>query len=383
MSVFYLVLKELAHRKLNALLAMLGIAMAVALFVAYFTTAEASDRETTRVTRDLGFNLRIIPGDTDMERFWMAGFSDKTMPEDTVQRLASDERVFLAFNHIVGSLQGKYILDGGEVLLTGLAPAVTAPAQRKQSMGFTIEQGTVYLGFEVARRLGLKKGDPISIGGAKHTVARCLAESGTDDDLRVFGLLSDVQRALNQPRRINEIKAIDCICLTPEHGPLEVLRAELARILPEAKIVQVRAIADARARQRQMVTKYAAFLTPFIVVVCGVWVGALAVLNVRERRIEIGLLRALGRGSTTIASLFLARLALTGIVGAVSGYITGSLAALWFGPHIFPVTAGAIRAESSLLILALVAAPVFAALAGFVPAMSAVAQDPAVILREE
>jgi len=383
MSVLRLVLKELAHRKLNSLLSTVALATAVALFVAYFTTAEASRRETTRVTRDLGFNLRIIPKTTDMDYFWTVGFSDQTMPEETIHRLAQYENVFLAYNHLVASLQAKFPLQGKEVILTGLAPAITAPAQKQQPMGFAIKAGSVHVGYQTAQRLGLKKGDTLELAGKRFTVARGLAESGTDDDVRVFGLLADVQRVLNREGRINEIKAIDCLCLTADQDPLKVLRAELAKALPEAKVIQLRSIADARARQRQMVEKYLAFITPFLLVVCAAWVGVLAILNVRERKLEIGVLRALGYGSGRIAALFLAKPLVLGILAAVCGYALGSALALSYGPEIFKVTARWLKAEPALLLWALVAAPAFAALASFIPAMLAVAQDPAVTLREE
>ena len=383
MPLSRLIWKELVYRKLNAFLSALAIVAAVALFVAYFTTAEASHRETTRVTRDLGFNLRIIPKDTDMEQFWATGFSDQTMPEDAVQRLADHDRGFLTFNHLVASLQARYRLEGREILLTGLAPTLTAPAQQQQPMGFVIQPGTVHLGYQVAQRLGLKKGDSLELGGSRFAVTQCLVESGTDDDLRVFGRLSDVQRVLNRPGRINEIKAIDCLCLTADQDPLKMLRAELATALPEARVLQLRTIADARARQRQMVTRYAAFLTPFLLAASAAWIGVLAVLNVRERKLEIGILRALGYGSARIAGLFLARAVLLGIAGAAGGYFIGSTLAVQFGPQIFQVTAKSIRALPSLLLWAVVAAPAFAALASFIPAMLAVAQDPADTLREE
>jgi putative ABC transport system permease protein len=106
-------------------------------------------------------------------------------------------------------------------------------------------------------------------------------------------------------------------------------------------------------------------------------------MNVRERRLEIGILRALGYGSSKIAGLFLAKAVLLGIVGAVLGYLIGSTLAAQYGPDIFKVTAQAIQTMPSLLLWAAVAAPAFAALASFIPAMIAIAQDPAVILREE
>src|SRR5262245_66573952 len=98
MSVLRLILLELLHRKLNFFLSVLGVTATVALFVAYLTTAEAAKRETIRVTRDLGFNLRVIPKETDMDRFWMVGYSEQTMPEETVGRFAKYDRVFLSFN---------------------------------------------------------------------------------------------------------------------------------------------------------------------------------------------------------------------------------------------------------------------------------------------
>lgn len=382
MPLSRLILKELVHRRLNALLSVLGILVAVALFVAYLTTAEASHRETTRLTRDIGFNLRIIPADTDMERFWVDGYSDRTMPEETVQRLAGYDRVFVSFNHLVATLQGKFRFREHEVILTGLAPAIVAPAKRNQPMGFAIQPGTVHLGYQVAQQFGVKKGDLLELGSARFTVAQCLVESGTDDDLRVFGELADVQRLLGQPGRINEIKAIDCLCLTSEQDPLKVLRAELAKVLPEAKVLQLRTIADARARQRQTATKYAAFLTPFLLAAAAAWIGVLAILNVRERKVEIGILRALGYGSAPIAALFLVRAALLGIAGAAGGYLLGSALAVHFGPEIFRVTAKSIRTMPSLLLWAAIAAPAFAALASCLPTMLAVTQDPAETLRE-
>ena len=383
MSVFRLVLRELSHRWLNSLLSALAIITTVALFVAYLTTSEASRRETTRVTRDIGFNLRIIPKTTDMDQFWEDGFSAQTMPENAVQRLAKYKNVFLVYNHLVASLQQRFPIQGKKVILTGLAPAITAPAQKKQPMGYSIEPGTVLIGFQAAQSLRLKKGDTFELAEKKLMVERCLAESGTDDDVRVYGLLSDVQKILNKEGQINEIKAIDCLCLAADQDPLRILRDELDKALPEAKIVQLRVIADARAKQRNMVEGYFALATPCLLVACAAWICVLGILNVRERRMEIGVLRALGHGSVGITALFLAKAVVLGAAGAAAGYAIGSAFALTFGPEVFKVTAGLIRAEPWLLIWALLAAPAFVALASFIPAMLAATQDPAVSLREE
>lgn len=383
MSILRLVLRELVHRQINLLLSALAVTVAVGLVVAYRTTATAAQRETVRVTRDMGFNLRIIPRTTDMDRFWAEGFSDQTMPEDSVKRFVQYTNTFFAYNHLVASLQRKFPLGDREVLLTGLAPTVTAEAQRGQPMGFTIKPGTVHLGFSVAQRLGRRAGETLTLAGRNFAVERTLVESGTDEDIRVYVALTDAQQLLGLPGRINEIKAIDCLCLTADQNPLAILRTELEKALPEAKVLQLRTLADARAKQRRTSEATIAFLTPLILLSCAGCVGALAILNVRERRREIGVLRALGFGSTRIAALFLGKALVIGIVGAFCGYGLGSFLALQAGPHLFLVTARSIQAQPALLGWAMLAAPLFTAVAMFLPTVLAVTQDPAVSLRED
>jgi len=185
--------------------------------------------------------------------------------------------------------------------------------------------------------------------------------------------------------KINEIKALQCLCIVNGRNidDLSVLREQLARVLPDTKVVLLQSIASAREKQRLMAEEYFAFIMPFVVIVCLAWIGVLAMMNVRERRLEIGIMRALGYGSGRIALLFLGKAVATGLIGAVAGFAIGTGLALRFGPDIFKVTAGMIRPAFELLYWSLIAAPAFCALSVFVPAMAAVAQDPALILREE
>ena len=378
-----MILKELWHRKANTLLSLLGLAGIVAFIIGFLTTAEAAKRETGRITRDLGFNLRIIPRETDMDRYWFDGYSVNTMPEDTVSRLAEQDGIFMSYNHLMASLKHPFLLQGREVILMGVAPTITSADKKKRPMGYSIKQGTLQLGFQVAARLGVKPGDSVVIAEQAFTVSKCLVESGTEQDIYVFGSLSDIQSILDLKGQINEIKAIDCLCLTADEDPINILRQELGKVLPEAKVIQDRVQADARAKQRQMIENKFSFLSPFLLVVSALWVGIMAALNVRERRPEIGVLRALGYGSGRIASLFLFKAILLGVLGALAGFALGNGLAMSIGPGIFKVTAKAIQTDWSFLGYAVLWTPLFAAMATFIPAMQAVVQDPAVTLRED
>ncbi len=383
MSLAALLLRELRHHWVNAVLTAVGLTVAVALLTVVRLTGTAAQRETTRVMRDLGFNLRIVPQTTDLEFFWANGHSDQTLPESDVTRLAEAAGTFVSFNHLTPSLERRYPVEGREVLLTGLGKTVVGPGQAKTPMGFQIAPGTVYLGHAVATRLGVRRGGTVPLGGRPFTVERVLAEAGTDEDIRVYCALEDAQSLLGLPGRITEIKAIDCLCLTADENPLEQLRAALETALPGARVLQLRTLADARARQRQMAERVAAFAQPAVVGVGAIWVGILAALNVRARFAEIGLWRALGKSSGRIAALVLGRAVLLGVAGAATGFALGTVVGLRFGSRLFPVTAKALAADPSLLGWALLWTPLLAAVAAFLPAALAVAHDPARALRAD
>lgn len=383
MPLLSLILRELRHHRGNALLGTLGLTLAVALIVAIQLTTTAAQRETTRVMRDLGFNLRIIAADTDMDHFWSHGFPDRTLPQESVQRLAAQHGVFLTFNHLTPTLEGRLTLADRPALLTGVGDTIVGPGEAKQPMGFRIQPGQAFLGAALAQRLNIRRGDSLSVANHTFTIERVLAETGTEDDVRLYTSLPDAQSLLNLPGRISEIKAIDCLCLTADQDPLSQLRAALEKALPEARVLQLTALADARARQRQMAERYAHFAVPLVLVMGAGWFGLLSWLNVRERRPEIGLWRALGHGSTRIAALFLGKALTLGALGATAGYALGTWIALRAGPDIFQVTAKSLQANPQLLLWALLLSPAFAALAALPPTLHAITRDPADCLRAD
>ena len=383
MSLWSHIFGEIGFRKLNALFSLLGLTLAVTVVVASQLLADADERETRRVTRDMGFNLRLISAETDLGQFYRDGFSRNEMDSAMLDRLATQLTNNVSFNHLVGSLRREYTINGQDILLIGLSETYVAPGQGKKPMGVVIKKGTIHIGSEVARKQKKKRNDTMYLGERQFTVANDPIETGTPDDITIFTRLEDVQSVLRLEGKINEIEAIDCLCLTADQDPLAILRQEIGNILPEVQVVQMRTLADARAKQRQTREKVNQFVLPWVLVACAVWVALLAVLNVRDRRQEIGILRALGKGGGRIAGLFLGKAALLGLMASVFGAVFGTWAILEFGPSLFPVTKKAIQASPTLVWQMVVATPVFAAFVSFIPAMLAVSHDPAESLRED
>ena len=132
-----------------------------------------------------------------------------------------------------------------------------------------------------------------------------------------------------------------------------------------------------------MMEDYFALIMPLAVLACGIWIGALAFLNVRERVEEVGILRALGYGGARVSGLFLGKAILLGIMGAALGFGIGTGVALKYGPDMFKLTAKNLKPDYLLFGWLLIGAPLFAALCSFLPTMISVARDPAESLRRD
>jgi putative ABC transport system permease protein len=158
--------------------------------------------------------------------------------------------------------------------------------------------------------------------------------------------------------------------------------AERENILSQRK--QILADMEAsRGRVQRIIETLAEVLTPLVVLASAIWIGLLALGNVRQRRSEIGVLRALGKGSGTIAALFIGKAVLLGLLGGAAGFLLGTLLAQWLGQRAFDVPADRLVAGADVLLCAVLGAPLVSVVASYLPMLVALGQDPAIALRAE
>ena len=326
MSILRLVTKELLLRRWSALLAVsaLGATVAAALF--FFLLARSNEGETRILQRDMGLNVLILPPGTSLDAYWSQGLAPGSMPVEFLLEL-EDQGVA---NRLVPMIKRRHNWQGREVLLTGIS------------------------------------GEIFKQGKAMKPVLD----------------LGDAQSLLDLEGRITEIEALECHCSEEVADPLAALRAELDPLMPGAVIVRREALADARRDQRQLAGRFLQSGFPVIAGLCALLVGALCMLNVRERRAEIGVLRALGKSSGQVAALFLGRAAFLGLLGGAIGVLLGGFLASDLGRVLFETRAGAVNLELDLVLVALFVTPAFAAVASLIPVALAVVQDPVRVLGE-
>ena len=423
MSIWRLVRREIQHRKLSFCLGLLSVVVAVACLTGAFTLLRAHDLRTERIiaakeaeTREkmrameddyrktmkkLGFNLLILPKDQNLGDLYAEDYASEYMPEEYVDELAKSG--MMSIRHLLPSLQQKLLWPERQrtVILIGVRGEVPfAHKAPREPMLLAVPSGTMVVGHELHRSLELAEGDQVELLGRAFTIGKCNRERGNKDDITIWIDLRVAQELLHKQGQINGILALKCHCAG---AGLSQVRAEISRLLPDTQVIEFdsKVITRAEARDRAAATAsnviaaekeqrarlraeregLAALLVPLAVVVSAVWIGFLFLSNVRERRVEIGIWRALGLRSPAILSLYLTKALLMGVIGGLLGYAAGfATGALWGeGDLLNP----ALLFDPVLFLLVIILAPLLAALASWVPALAAVRQDPAVVLVTE
>ena len=439
MNVWRLILREISHRKLNFVMGLVSVAVAVGCFVGARTLLRADEIQTEqagkaledsmrKITKGLGFNILILPEDQDVNELHTEGTLSKSMPYEYVERLANSKIVTI--NHLLPLVIRKVRMSDIDKIELGPAERQTSMfvigthgevplvhRDMKKPLEDHVPPGTMVVGFQIGKKLELKpskkkaakkksdkknsaKGagqkeqpntlETVNFLGREFKITKVKAELGNRDDSTIWINLSEAQEMFDSKNLVNGILALECNCATIDR--VAEIRKDLEAILPGTQVIEsgppALARAEARNLAKQMAVKnleqhqsFASILVPLVVIGCGAWIGLLAFGNVRQRSSEIGILRAIGLRSMQILLIFLGKAILIGLIGAIVGYAAG------FGivMSMLPESSGALSQlfAPELLVATLLIAPTIAALASWIPAMLASRQDPAMILQAD
>jgi putative ABC transport system permease protein len=426
MNIWRLIVRELAHRKLNFLFSVLSVAIAVACLAGAWTLLRADERHTAqllaqkqkevetagaeleeamrKITLGLGFNILITPQDQDLNELHLEGGLSRAMPEEYVDRLAQSKIVTV--NHLLPSVVKRLTWPEKNIpiILQGTRGEVPIlHADPKKPLLDAVPPGRIVLGYHVQQRLNLQPEDKVTLLGRNFTVLKSHPERGTTDDSTVWIHLAQAQELLGMQNLIHAILALECQCAGER---LPGIRREITGILPGTQVMErgppalARAEARARAQENavhalQLETasrtqirlqheRFAAVLVPVVFTGCILWIGFLAFGNVRERRCEIGILRAIGYRSGQILAIFLGKAAILGLIGAILGYLTGAaIGAQWSaGAESIAATSTWPGLDLGLMAMATAMALLLAVFGSWIPALWAARQDPATVLQE-
>jgi ABC-type lipoprotein release transport system permease subunit len=406
MSILRMVASEIWHRKLNFTIGLTAIIVAVAYAVGALALIESYQRQTARrvaamddeirkITLAMGFNINVLPAQLNLADFHANDFADKTMPQEYVHRLA-ESPLIKSIRHLRPALIRKTQWPEYErqIVLMGVSGVVPLThTSNPRPLEDPVPADAMVVGAVLAEQLKLQSGNEVLLQGRKFRVQKVNPLRGNKDDITIWIDLGVAQELLNLSGRINLIQALECNCASIDR--LAEIQQEISQVLgADVQVVELATQAIARAKARETVRiegeqtqarlQRRAALEVFLLTIAGsLLVGMLALINVRERRAEIGILRALGTSSSGILRLFLTKALLIGVLGAVVGVALGALIAGRLASSLAsePLPAQFLSPSRLLWIVGLT--PLLTVLASWVPALLAAGEDPATILSSD
>lgn len=427
MNISQLAVKEILHRKLNFSLSVFATVIATSSLICSVMLLHFHDLKTDEILQTkeaelngrmeklkddtrksmlkLGFNLVILPKEQNMADWYTDDYSTEYIPESYADKLAASDIVYI--RHILPTLQEKIMWPerNRTIILVGTRGEVPSlHLSPQKSMVQPVPDGTIILGYELHTSLDIRADDKIDLMGKTFTVKNCYQERGTKDDITAWISLKDAQTLLKKEGRINAILALKCLCAD---NNLPIIRKEVEAILPGTHVIEQGSKVIAREEARTQVSKEAkmtlekekqgreiigrerkkmvSLLIPVILLACALWVAFMGFINVRSRKEEIGILRAIGVSSGKIFMLFTLKHIFIGIIGSISGLVLAGVLTFLF-------TAGTPSIQSELfsssltlrlIFISVTGATLLTIAAGWIPSMIASGQDPAEVLREE
>lgn len=369
-----MILREMQRSKLNTLFCLFTVTVAVSVFVALLSITQDSVDATRRMMKDMGFNLLITAQGVDPARYQALDFEGPDMPEDYVDQLVKGTSLA---QHIVGKYQKTVQVNGCTIVLTGvLAEKTEAGGMKPMPTAYDVPDGKILVGPAAARALKLAKDGKLTILGKEFTVKRVLEEAGMiPEDIRVFAPLHQVQELLGKKGRVNAIDALACQCPASAKDIAAYLTKGIQEVVKDVEVHPYQSILLARHQQRVLMDRIALAAVSVVMIASAAAIWGLTHQNVRNRRREIGVLRALGVDDARIAALFLGKILIYSVAGALLGTMMGQFLArvLRVAEESLPLSQGLLL---SLLALTPLAAMVFA----LPPIVGGLLQDPAEVL---
>lgn len=327
-SLGKMIVREMLRSKVNTLLCFLVVGVAAGMLTAMSVLSSASVDATRKMMKDMGFNLLITPPGVDPARYQALDFEGGDLPEEYVARLVNESRVMA--QHFVGKYQKAIPLNGCMIVLTGVLAERTRVGTEKLPMptAYDVPEGKVFMGSAAAKALRLEPGSKIEILGKTFEVAKVLDEKGVSpEDIRVFGHLHEVQALLNKPGRVNAIDALACQCPASLKDIIGALEKSVHAVLSDVEVHPYKSILLARHEQRVMVGRLETAALMIMLAGGAAAICGLTYQNVRNRRREIGVLRALGVSGGRIGALFFGKILIYSALGAAAGCAGGLIAA--------------------------------------------------------
>jgi putative ABC transport system permease protein len=368
-----LVYESFRRQKRRKLLAGVAITLGVGVATAMIAVATDIGDKVSRELRTFGANLVVAPQEDSLD-LQIAGVDFKPPSDGAYLDEADLPKIHGMFWHnnivgftpvlpvvvnigsaknvtLVGTYFSKQLSFGKEEFQTGVRAVY--PWWKVSGAWPEDNSQDVLLGERLAAALGQKAGDRIEIAGQVHRVAGVLSTGGAEDD-QIVAPLAVAQRMLGRPGAVRRLyvsavtKPEDAFARRDPktlRGPefdrwycspyVQSIAYQLQEAIPHSHAEQIRQVAQNEGTVLSRVKGLMLLITLAALISAALAVSAAMATAMFERRSEVGLMRALGAGSISVAAIFFAEALLLAVLGGSVGFAGGAMLARVIGRSIF------------------------------------------------
>lgn len=343
-AMFWRIIRRLLGANRGRLFVMLlALGAGAAVTAALLNLQVDAKRRLTSEFRRFGPNVLVLPQNYSHLRA-------ETLPESIVQlvpvnlqsgRVVVSSRLYLvaklspavpgeSFSAVVAGTNPLAFLSGG------VRSAPNLPLTSAELPPLTGHECVV--GTNVARQLKVEQGADFAVSNADHRevchVASFRQTGGPEDDRVEIGLRA-AQRLADLPGRISAIELV--VPGTPSE--VQAYIQDLQRALPDADVRPIRQFTEGQAKIYGRISGLLTATVGIVLLLTGLCVMAAMTNVAMERKMDVGLMKAIGGSMRRVLRLFLAEAALLGLAGGIIGAAVGIFLSIGLGKAVFGVAA--------------------------------------------
>ena len=378
-----LVYESFRHQARRKVLAGVAITLGVAVATAMIAVATDIGDKMNRELRSYGANLIVTPQEDTLD-VEVGGINLKPPSDGAFLNEADLPRIRGTFWHnnivgfspmlpvtvkvgddtkdvtLVGTYFNKPLHFGKEDFTTGVR--ITHPWW-KVSCGDGKESPTcvwpaddsqnVLLGERLAATLGKKPGDSVEVADRQFNISGILSSGAAEDD-QIVAPLALAQQILGKPGAVRRVyvsaltKPQDALAIqdpktmSPEVRDrwycspyVQSIAYQLQEVIPHSHAEQIRQVAQNEGSVLSRINGLMLLVTLAALFASALAVSAAMATTIFERRVEVGLMKALGASSVAVSAIFFAEALLLALAGGLAGFSAGALLARQIGRSIF------------------------------------------------
>ena len=342
-AMFWRIIRRLLSANRGRLFVMLlALGAGAAVTAALLNLQVDAKRRLTTEFRAFGPNVLIVPRGS-------SGASSGTLPESTIHsvtvNLPSGRVTVKSALYLIAGVSVPQSGKSVSAVIAGSNPFAFLKASVRAAIPEagpkeptpSSEQVCV-AGGRFAQQMGVQQDTDLVLSSGGHRescrVASFLETGGPEDDRVEIGLRA-AQGLADLPGRISLIQ------LTVPGTPSEIQSyiANLQQQIPEADVRPIRQFTEGEAKIYDQISGLLTATVGIVLLLTALCVMA-AMTNVAiERKMDVGLMKAIGGATHRVVRLFLAEAALLGLAGGLIGAALGILLSIGLGKAVFGVAA--------------------------------------------